>query len=100
MQVLGTDKTHRAYLDDPALLIDNNHDGQQIRLRATGRKNRLFAGTLLAGPLATAIMSLIQSARLNWHDPYAYSKDVLQRLRTQRASDICELLPHHWAPLT
>ena len=42
-------------------------------------------------------MSLIQSAKLNQHDPYAYLKDVLQRLPTQRASEIHELLPHLWA---
>ena len=33
-------------------------------------------------------MSLIQSARMNGHDPYAYLKDVLMRLPTQRASEI------------
>lgn len=88
------------YLDDPALPIDNNHDEQQIRPWATGRKNWLFAGTLLAGRRAAAIMSLIQSAKLNRHDPYAYLKDVLKRLPTQRASDIDELLPHRWAPAT
>ncbi len=86
------------YLDDPALPIDNNHDEQQIRPWATGRKNWLFAGTLLAGQRAAAIMSLIQSAKLNGHDPYAYLKDVLQRLPTQRACAIDELLPHHWQP--
>ncbi|WP_426811572.1 transposase domain-containing protein [Pseudomonas sp. WOUb67] len=43
-------------------------------------------------------MSLIQSARLNGHDPYAYLKDVLTRLSTQRASEIAELLPHRWRP--
>lgn len=42
---------------------------------------------------AAAIMSLIQSARNNGHDPYAYLKDVLTRLPTQRASEIAELLP-------
>ena len=88
------------YLDDPALPIDNNHDEQQIRPWATGRKNWLFAGTLLAGQRAAAIMSLIQSAKLNGHDPYAYLKDVLQRLPTQRACDIGELLPHRWAQAT
>ncbi len=41
-------------------------------------------------------MSLIQSARLNGHDPYAYLKDTLTRLPTQRAGDIDELLPHMW----
>ena len=44
-------------------------------------------------------MSLIKSERLNGHDPYAYLKDVLTRLPTQRASEITELLPHRWAPI-
>lgn len=86
------------YLADPALPIDNNHDEQQIRPWATGRKNWLFAGTLAAGQRAAAITSLIQSAKLNSHDPYAYLKDVLRRLPTQRASRIAELLPHRWTP--
>ena len=86
------------YLDDPALPIDNNHDEQQIRPWATGRKNWLFAGTLLAGQRAAAITSLIQSAKLNGHDPYAYLKDVLTRLPTHKARDIEELLPHRWVP--
>ena len=86
------------YLDDARLPIDNNHDEQQIRPWATGRKNWLFAGTLAAGQRAAAIVSLIQSAKLNGHDPYAYLKDVLERLPTQRDSQIDALLPHRWAP--
>jgi transposase len=86
------------YLQDPALPIDNNHDEQQIRPWATGRKNWLFAGTLRAGQRAAAIMSLIQSAKLNGHDPYVYLKDVLVRLPTQKARDIDMLLPHGWTP--
>ena len=43
-------------------------------------------------------MSLIHSARLNGHDPYAYLKDVLTRLPTQLNSRIEELLPHRWKP--
>ena len=88
------------YLDDGALPIDNNHDEQQIRPWALGRKNWLFAGTLLAGQRAAAIMSLIQSAKLNGHDPYSYLKDVLTRLPTHKARDIDELLPHRWVPST
>ena len=86
------------YLSDPRLPIDNNHDEQQIRPWATGRKNWLFAGTLAAGQRAATITSLIQSAKLNGHDPYAYLKDVLTRLPTQRDRDIAELLPHRWTP--
>jgi transposase IS66-like protein/transposase IS66 family protein len=45
-----------------------------------------------------SVMSLIQSAKLNGHDPYVYLKDVFARLPTQPASRIEELLPHRWQP--
>jgi hypothetical protein len=86
------------YLDDGAVPIDNNQVENQIRPWALGRSNWLFAGSLRSGKRAAAIMSLIQSARMNGHDPYAYLKDVLTRLPTQRASEIGQLLPHQWAP--
>jgi transposase len=41
-------------------------------------------------------MSLIQSAELKRHDPYVYLKDVMERLPTQPASQLEELLPHRW----
>ncbi len=84
------------YLDDGRLPIDNNWCENQIRPWATGRKNWLFAGSLRAGQRSAAIMSLIQSAKLNGHDPFAYLKDVLTRLPTHKASDIGTLLPHRW----
>ena len=87
------------YLKDGAVPIDNNPVEKQIRPWALGRSNRLFAGSLRSGKRAAAIMSLIQSARMNGHDPYAYLKDVLTRLPTQRASEIEELLPHRWQPI-
>jgi transposase len=43
-----------------------------------------------------AIMSLIQYAKLNGHDPYLYLKDVMERRPTQSASRLEELMPHHW----
>jgi transposase len=43
-------------------------------------------------------MSLIQSAKLNGHDPYRYLKDVLERLPTQSAKHLEELLPQRWKP--
>jgi hypothetical protein len=82
------------YLDDGAVPIDNNWCEHQIRPWALGRSNWLFAGSLRSGERAAAIMSLIQSARTNGHDPYAYLKDVPTRLPSQRTRDICELLPH------
>ena len=84
------------YLQDGTVPIDNNQIENLIRPWALGRSNWLFAGSLRSGKRAAAIMSLIQSARINGHDPYAYLKDVLTRLPTQRASEIEQLLPHQW----
>ncbi|MES9826815.1 MAG: IS66 family transposase [Candidatus Thiodiazotropha sp.] len=86
------------YCEDGKVPIDNNWVENQIRPWALGRSNWLFAGSLRSGQRAAAIMSLIQSAKMNGHDPYAYLKDVLERLPTQRASAIDELLPHSWIP--
>ncbi|SDR72815.1 Transposase [Halopseudomonas litoralis] len=86
------------YLDDGAVPIDNNWVENQIRPWALGRSNWLFAGSLRSGQRAAAIMTLIQSAKLNGYDPYAYLKDVLTRLPTQKNSAINELLPHNWKP--
>jgi transposase len=86
------------YLDDGDLPIDNNHIENRIRPVAIGRSNWLFCGSLRAGKRAAAIMSLIQSAKLNGHDPYVYLKDVMERLPTQPASRLDELLPHRWSP--
>jgi transposase len=33
---------------------------------------------------------------MNGHEPYAYLRDVLERLPTHPASRIHELLPHRW----
>jgi len=84
------------FVDDGQLPVDNNWIENQIRPIALGRSNWLFAGSLRAGRRAAAVMSLIQSARMNGHDPYAYLKDALTRLPTQQAHRIEELLPHRW----
>ena len=87
------------YLDDGNLPIDNNWAENQMRPWALGRKNWLFAGSLESGQRAAIVMSLIQSARLNGLDPYAYLADVLlRRLPTHKDKDIDELLPHIWKP--
>lgn len=59
------------FVEDGRIPIDNNWIENQMRPIALGRKNWLFAGSLRAGKRAAAIMSLIQSAKLNGHDPYA-----------------------------
>jgi transposase len=76
--------------------VDNNHCENLIRPWALGRKAWLFAGSELAGQRAAVVMSLVQSAKLNGHDPQAYPNDVLTRLPTHLNSRIDELLPHNW----
>ena len=86
------------FLDEGQLPIDNNLIENAIRPIALGRNNWLFAGSLRAGKRSAAIMSLIQSAKMNGHDPYLYLKDVLERLPTHKNHLIHELLPHRWQP--
>lgn len=62
------------------------------------RKAWLFAGSELAGQRAAIVMSLVQSAKMHGHDPWAYLKDVLTRLPSHLNSRIDELLPHRWQP--
>ena len=84
------------FLEDGAVSIDNNHIERLIRPWAMGRKAWLFAGSELAGQRAAMVMSLLQSAKLHGHDPWAYLSDVLARLPGHPNRRIEELLPHRW----
>lgn len=84
------------HLEDGAVALDNNHLERQIKPWAMGRRAWQFVGSELAGQRAAIIMSLVQSARMNGHDPWAYLRDVLQRLPTLPNSRLAELLPHRW----
>ena len=63
---------------------------------ALGRKNWLFAGSDRGGERAAAILSLIETAKLNGLDPEAYLRDVLTRIADHPINRINELLPWHW----
>lgn len=86
------------YLDNGEYPVDNNHAENSIRPIALGRKNWLFAGSLSAGQRAANIMSLIETAKLNGHDPYAYLKSVLTKLPSWPNRLLHQLLPYHWQP--
>lgn len=88
------------FAGDGRLPPDNNHIENRIRPIALGRSNWLFAGSLRGGQRAAAVMSLIQSAKLNGLDPFTYLKDVMDRLPTHPASRIEDLLPHRWSMST
>ena len=58
----------------------------------------MFVGSQQAGERAAVMLSLIESAKLNGHDPWAYLKDVFERLPTLKNRDLEVLLPHNWRP--
>ena len=86
------------YLDDGDVPIDNNAVENSIRPLSVGRKNWLFVGSQQAGERAAVVLSLIESAKLSGHDPWAYLKDVFERLPTLKNRDLDSLLPHNWKP--
>ena len=88
------------YLDDGNVPIDNNAAENAVRPLVVGRKNWVFVGSQQAGERAAVVMSLIESAKLNGHDPWAYLKDVFERLPTLKQRDLARLLPHNWRPAT
>jgi transposase len=111
MQLVNADVTAKAidytlrrwqaltvHLQDARIPIDNNAVENAIRPIALGRKNWLFVGSQQAGERAAVLMSLIESAKLNGHDAWAYLKDILTKLPTWPNSRLEELLPHRWQP--
>jgi transposase len=82
------------YLDDGRVPIDNNRAENVMRPVALGRKNWMFAGSLRAGQRMASILSLLETAKLNGHDPYVWLRDVLTRLPSWPNSRINELLPY------
>ena len=69
---------------------------------ATIRKNSLFAGAESGARSWAIFVSLIQSARLNGHDPFLYLRDVLERIVScqTKANQLETLLPWNWRPVT
>ena len=86
------------HLDDGAVAVDNNLIERQIKPWKLGAKNWLFVGSDLAGQRAAVVMSLVQSAKLNGLDPWAYLRDVLARIHSHPSHRLDELLPHRWRP--
>ena len=67
--------------------------------RGAGRKNHLFAGSDGGAERSAVIASLLETAKLNRVEPYAYLKDVLDRMTNGHPmSRIEDLLPWNWSP--
>jgi len=87
------------FLDDGRIELDTNPVERAIRPVALGRKNHLFAGSDGGGERWAVVCSLIATAQFNDVEPYAYLKDVLQRMtHGHPMSRIDDLLPWNWAP--
>jgi transposase len=87
------------YATDGRIEIDNNTAERAIRPLVMGRKNYLFAGSDHGGESAANIYSLIGTALLNGVEPYAYLRQVLERIADHPINRIDELLPWHLMPI-
>ena len=86
------------YTEDGVLVPDNNLLERQIRPIAKGRDAYLFVAAERGGHVAATLYSLIGTCKLNRIEPYAYLKDVLQRLPSHSVQRLAELLPFNWTP--
>jgi transposase len=63
-----------------------------------GRRAYLFAAAERGGHVAATMYSLLGTCRLNGVEPYAYLKDVLERLPSYPVNRLAALLPFNWKP--
>jgi hypothetical protein len=84
------------YLEDGDLSIDNNASERELRAIVLGRKNYLFFGSDAGGKRAAIIYSLIATCKRHGIDPFAYLKDVLQRLPSHSIRNLAQLFPKNW----
>jgi transposase len=78
------------------LEIDNGASERALKPVAIGRKNWLFAGSDNGGRTAAALMSVCATCKALGIDPFAYLRDVLDRVSTHPNRRIEELLPDRW----
>ena len=87
------------FLDDGRIELDTNTVERAIRPVALGRKNHLFAGSDGGADRWAIVCSLIATAKLNDVEPFAYLKDVLERMcNGHPMSRLDDLLPWNWPP--
>ena len=82
------------YLDDGRLEIDNNLAENAIRPFVIGRKNWLFSASVAGVKSSANLYSLIETAKANGLEPYAYLRHIYTELpRAQTVEDVEALLP-------
>jgi len=87
------------YLDDGRLAIDNNQAENAIRPFVVGRKNWLFSDSVAGVKASANLYSLIETAKANGLEPYAYLRHLYTHLpRAKSVTDIEALLPGNITP--
>ncbi len=87
------------YVEDGRLSIDNNMAENSIRPFVVGRKNWLFSGTPEGAEASALLYSLIETARANKLEPYAYLRFIFEKLpMAESLEDYDALLPWNLSP--
>jgi hypothetical protein len=87
------------YLQDGRLRPDNNLVENAIRPFVVGRKNWLFAGSPDGARASATFFSLIETAKANGLEPYAYLRHIFDKLPLAKSDqDLKDLLPQHIDP--
>jgi transposase len=81
------------YVEDGRLKPDNNAAENALRPFVVGRKNWLFAGHPRGAEASATFFSLIETAKANGLEPYAYLKYVFEQLPLTAEKDYTRLLP-------
>lgn len=82
------------YVDDGRLAIDTNLAENAIRPFALGRRNWLFADTVKGAKASAALYGIVETAKANALEPYAYLRRLLEQLpHAKTVSDFEALLP-------
>ena len=76
-----------------------NPPAHAARALALSRQHWLFLGSARGGHSAAIHFSLIASAKRHNLDPFAYLRDLLQRIPTHLNQKIQDLLPDRWKTL-
>jgi hypothetical protein len=87
------------YTEDGRLKIDNNGAEQALRPIVLGRRNWLFAGSEAAAHRTAILCSMVQTCKHLQLDPFAYLRDVIERVSTHPARLVLELTPREWQRL-
>jgi transposase len=80
------------YLDDGRLEIDNNAAENAIRPFVLGRKNWLFSASVKGVKASANLYSLIETAKANGLEPYAYLRHVFTELPKATTVEAIEAL--------